>query len=69
MKKFEKLSRAEMKNVKGGYVKICSIVCDPVIHCGHPDPTECYVKAQVPDCSDTSLAVCSLGGAVISCTC
>jgi hypothetical protein len=67
MNKFERLSRAEMKNVMGGYPPTCNIQCKVLIdmHLG----TYFYANSQVPNCdADTRTNTC-LGEEVVYCTC
>jgi len=67
MSKFNKLSRAEMKNVSGGNLHACQVVCFTVtdLSTGAGNNSLTFV----PDCSPASLANCNFGGSVTSCSC
>lgn len=64
MEKFNKLSRAEMKNVTGGVLKFCTLYCQ------YYDGHNLYnVQSTVADCTPASEAACTFGGTVLSCSC
>jgi hypothetical protein len=59
------LTRAEMRNVTGGTVHICTANCDVESYEGHQTD---YVT--VPDCLHNPAAACTaIGGVFLSCTC
>jgi len=61
----EILTRAEMRNVKGGVQHICTVSCDVDSYLGHQID---YI--QVPDCSHDQSAVCTAaGGTYVACVC
>jgi len=73
MEKFKKLNRNEMRNVTGGNLHTCTLGCQ--VQIGYPNPTNpggTYFTAvtSVPDCTESSQAVCvDGGGKVLYCTC
>jgi len=67
MSKFEKLSRAEMKNVMGGYAPTCNIECKVLIDM-HLN-TYFYAVSQVPNCDYSTQINTCLGEEIVYCTC
>ncbi len=72
MKKFNQLSRAEMKNVSGGNLKACTLTCHvmrspPTPE--FPDGTYTNVTTVVPDCTDATESMYCLRDQVLSCSC
>lgn len=71
MSKFNKLSRAEMKNVLGGTAVPPSSGCSVVCHC----PGGNDVSASIKNCDENSCttdsegAYCTVGGGAASATC
>ena len=69
MEKFNKLSRAEMRNVTGG-----AMVQSCVVHChweggGAHGQSFNDFDATVPDCSDASTSGACMGWYVVGCLC
>lgn len=69
MKKFEKLSRAEMKNVTGGYSPVqCTITCYDQVHGG------VFGTTIAPNCDFNYITQCQAhvgwgGTSYATCTC
>jgi hypothetical protein len=66
MNKFEKLSRAEMKNVTGGVIHTCTMVCKEWRN--QSINTYTLVVSSVPSCTPDGEVGC-FTGTVVSCSC